>query len=90
MQKNYWGKKLQTDRTKTRKPKGKIEIKEELCKGCGYCVEACPKSVIAIGKRFNRLGYFVAEIKAPEDCTGCASCAETCPEIAILVWRDGR
>lgn len=71
-----------------RKPKGKIEINKELCKGCGYCVEACPKSVIVIGKRFNKMGYFVAETVLPEECTGCAFCAEVCPEIAILVWRE--
>ncbi|MCX7794074.1 MAG: ferredoxin family protein [Thermodesulfovibrionales bacterium] len=71
----------------TRKPKGRIEINQELCKGCGYCVEACPKSAIVIGKRFNKMGYFVAEVVSDE-CTGCASCAEMCPEISILVWRE--
>lgn len=71
-----------------KKTKGRIEISEELCKGCGYCVEACPKSVIRIGKRFNRMGYFIAEVSKPEDCTGCTACAESCPDIAILVWRE--
>ncbi len=68
--------------------KGKIEINQDLCKGCGYCVEACPKAVIAIGKEFNKMGYFIAQVKEPEDCTGCAFCAEICPDIAITVWRE--
>lgn len=73
---------------KIKKIKGKIEINRERCKGCGYCVEACPKSILVIGKDFNKMGYFVAEITSPEDCTGCASCAEICPDIAITVWRE--
>lgn len=80
--------KVQVTEDSKRKQKGKIEINQELCKGCGYCVEVCPKSVIDIRKRFNKMGYFVAETVLPEECTGCASCAEICPEIAILVWRE--
>jgi len=72
--------------------KGRIEINKELCKGCGYCVEACPKSVIAISKNFNKMGYFIAEVVSPLNCIGCAACAEICPDIAITVWRssDGK
>ncbi len=73
--------------SQNKKPKGKIEINKEVCKGCGYCVETCPKSVIAIGKIFNKMGYFVAEIVSPLNCIGCAACAEICPDIAITVWR---
>ncbi len=68
--------------------KGKVEINEDLCKGCNYCVLACPKNVLKLKKEFNRRGFFPAQPVHPEECTGCALCAEVCPEIAIEVWRE--
>ena len=70
--------------------KGKIIIHQERCKGCGYCVDTCPSGVIAVGKRFNRAGFFPAITAHPEKCTGCAMCASLCPEIAIEVFREDR
>jgi 2-oxoglutarate ferredoxin oxidoreductase subunit delta len=69
-------------------PSGKIEIDRELCKGCGYCVQACPKKVIALGTKFNEQGYYPAFPAHPEGCTGCAICATVCPDIAIEVWKN--
>jgi 2-oxoglutarate ferredoxin oxidoreductase subunit delta len=68
--------------------KGKIKIHTELCKGCMYCIDACPAGVISIRKRFNKSGYFAACAEHMEKCTGCAMCAHVCPEIAIEVYRD--
>jgi len=68
--------------------KGRIEIDRQLCKGCGYCIIACPKAVIAIDGEFNSQGYYPAKVAKPELCTGCALCAQFCPEIAIMVWRE--
>jgi 2-oxoglutarate ferredoxin oxidoreductase subunit delta len=67
--------------------KGMIIIDEELCKGCTYCVDACPLGVIVIKDRFNKKGVFSASPKHPEKCTGCSMCAQMCPEIAIEVYR---
>ncbi|GAB4424390.1 MAG: 4Fe-4S binding protein [Thermodesulfovibrionales bacterium] len=67
--------------------KGKITIDRELCKGCKYCVLACPKGVILIDDSFNAGGYFPAKAENMEKCTGCALCALMCPEIAIDVWK---
>lgn len=71
-----------------KKIKGKIVIDRELCKGCKYCIMACPKGSIVIDKKFNSIGYFPAHFEHPEKCTGCAMCAHICPEIAIEVWRE--
>jgi len=68
--------------------KGKIEINQQLCKGCKYCVMSCPKGVITIEKKFNKMGYFTAHPENIEKCTGCALCAQMCPEIAIEVWAE--
>jgi 2-oxoglutarate ferredoxin oxidoreductase subunit delta len=70
--------------------KGKIVIQKERCKGCGYCVDTCPMGVLAVGKRFNKRGFFPAVAAHPEKCTGCAMCACVCPEIAIEVYREQR
>jgi len=75
-------------RNAKRKTRGKIVIDTELCKGCKYCIMACPKGLITIDKKFNSKGYFPASFAHPEKCTGCAICACTCPEIAIEVWRE--
>ncbi len=40
---------------------GKIVIDIERCKGCGFCVDACPRSLIKISKEINKIGYHPAE-----------------------------
>ena len=34
----------------------KIEVDVERCKGCGYCVEACPQDILELAERFNSMG----------------------------------
>lgn len=65
-----------------------ILIDKELCKGCAYCVDACPLGIIVIDERFNNRGVFPASAEHPDRCTGCAMCARMCPEIAIEVFRE--
>jgi 2-oxoglutarate ferredoxin oxidoreductase subunit delta len=69
--------------------KGMIIIDRELCKGCSYCVDACPVGVIAIEDTFNKKGFFPAHPENLKKCTGCAICAQMCPEIAIEVYKEG-
>ena len=66
---------------------GKIIIDGERCKGCGLCVEVCPKGSIAISRHSNKNGYFPARVNNA-DCTGCSMCAVICPEAVIEVHRD--
>ena len=67
----------------------KVMINELLCKGCGLCVRACPKGVLALSKtKLNAKGYHPAEPVVPEACIGCASCARTCPDVAIRIERE--
>jgi len=68
--------------------KGRIKIDVERCKGCSYCIEACPGGVITIRASFNKSGFFPAMAGHPEKCTGCAICANMCPEVAIEVYRE--
>ena len=73
--------------------KGYIVIDQTLCKGCGLCIDVCPKGLIHIAQELNLTGYYPAECKGeggenPEGCTGCALCAVVCPEIAFEVYRE--
>lgn len=47
-------------------------IREELCSGCGRCVEACPHGACRLGE--NRKSVVDAEL-----CRRCGSCAAVCP-----------
>ncbi len=68
--------------------KGMIIIDKELCKGCTFCVDACPLGIIVLEDTFNRKGFFTAHPKYSDKCTGCAMCAQMCPEIAIEVYKE--
>ncbi|MBC7328121.1 ferredoxin family protein [bacterium] len=65
----------------------KIVIDQERCKGCGLCIEFCPKKIIVWSKSFNQRGVHPAEFTDEEKCIGCAFCAIMCPDAAIEVWR---
>ena len=67
--------------------KGKIEINQELCKGCELCIHFCPKHLITLSDILNKAGYIPSEFKETRECTGCATCATVCPEVAIEVYR---
>lgn len=58
----------------------------EKCKGCGMCVEVCPKKIIFIKQdKFNKKGYYIATVDNVEKCIGCGLCAIRCPDSAIEV-----
>ena len=66
----------------------KLTFNEELCKGCGLCVNACPKGVLSLSQgRLNQKGHTPVELTKPEECVGCASCAIMCPDCVITVER---
>lgn len=65
----------------------KILVEAELCKGCRFCIGACPQKIIRIGAAGNTKGYKYIEQFASEKCTGCKLCAMMCPEAAIEVYK---
>jgi len=66
---------------------GRIEIDQEMCKGCEICISFCPKKLISLSDKFNSAGYIPANFNENGECTGCGSCALVCPEVAIEVYR---
>lgn len=55
-------------------------IAEDLCDGCGRCVEFCSHGVFAAAD-----GQGIVEVIEPINClVGCSSCARICPRRAII------
>ena len=66
----------------------KLTFKTDLCKGCGLCVDACPKKLIKLSTdKINKKGHHPAELTDEVACVSCASCAIMCPDCIITVER---
>jgi 2-oxoglutarate ferredoxin oxidoreductase subunit delta len=57
----------------------KLKTTPHHCKGCGICVEFCPKQVLGL----DSLGKIT--ILAEESCVSCGQCELRCPDYAIFV-----
>ncbi len=66
----------------------KITIDEKLCKGCGFCMEVCPKGIFKESNSLNKKGYEQPEVVNPESCINCKKCELICPEMAINIKTD--
>ncbi len=67
----------------------KVTFNTERCKGCGLCIEACPKKILEIAKDvLNAKGYHPARMTEQDKCIACAMCAMMCPDCVITVERD--
>jgi 2-oxoglutarate ferredoxin oxidoreductase subunit delta len=62
---------------------GIVYILEDRCKGCGYCIEFCPRHVLEFSTRFNAKGYHPPAVRKPDECVNCHFCEIICPEFAI-------
>lgn len=80
-----------TEKKKSAKTRGFVKIREDECKGCGCCVEDCPRNVLEIASKLNRMGYHPA-LYLGEGCTACGICFYACPEpgaITIYTLEEG-
>ena len=66
----------------------KVTFRTDMCKGCGLCVGACPKKIIALATdRINAKGHHPAECIDESKCIGCAFCATMCPDCIIRIEK---
>jgi len=55
-----------------------LQLREELCIGCGRCLEVCPHQVFVLqGKK--------ATVAERDACMECGACQQNCPVAAISV-----
>lgn len=66
---------------------GTILVDIDRCKGCALCTVACPKQLIKMSTKVNRMGYNYAEQIDQTECNGCTMCAIGCPDGCISVYR---
>ncbi len=69
----------------------RITFNSELCKGCGLCVNFCPKKIVELSQnKFNKKGYHPAVLieGGQEKCIACAICATMCPDTVITVEKE--
>jgi heterodisulfide reductase subunit A-like polyferredoxin len=57
------------------------QVDEDLCIGCGTCVEKCPMETIDLDNSIAHVNE--------DKCIGCGVCAHLCPEDAINLERIG-
>lgn len=62
-----------------KRSRGMVFIREEECKGCELCVDACPVDVLELSSDLNSHGYHPS-VYIGEGCTGCGVCFYVCPE----------
>ncbi|MCQ2455827.1 MAG: 4Fe-4S binding protein [Clostridia bacterium] len=67
----------------------KLTFKSDNCKGCGLCIDACPKGLLKLATDvINKKGHHPAILTDEKACIGCAFCATMCPDCIIKVERD--
>lgn len=59
-----------------------LNILANRCKGCGICVEFCPKKVLIVNK------YEKVEVANADACIQCRQCEMRCPDFAIFVKKQ--
>lgn len=60
------------------------------CKGCGLCVDVCPKKCLTLSIEFNKTGYHPAVFLKDKNCTACGLCYQVCPDVCIEVYKDSK
>jgi 2-oxoglutarate ferredoxin oxidoreductase subunit delta len=66
-------------------PAAEIHLIKDQCKGCGYCIEFCPKKVFEESNEINARGVYPPRIVDESKCILCGFCTAVCPDFAIYV-----
>lgn len=78
---NLWRKPFDIDEKIAKPVKMRIDV--DRCKGCGYCVEFCPRGVLKMAGELGPKGYEMVRVVGEDECLGCGLCEAICPEFGI-------
>jgi len=78
-----WRKPL--DIEKVKRPKAEIHIIKNQCKGCGFCIQFCPKNVLEESEEITERGVHPPRVVDESECVLCGFCTAVCPDFAIFV-----
>jgi 2-oxoglutarate ferredoxin oxidoreductase subunit delta len=73
------------DKEKIKQVKIEIHLIKDECKGCGYCIEYCPRKVLEESDEINAKGVHPPRIVDESKCMNCGFCTAVCPDFAIFV-----
>jgi 2-oxoglutarate ferredoxin oxidoreductase subunit delta len=62
-----------------------IKLNIERCKGCGLCVDVCPRDNLRLSEKINSKGHHYIELIELNNCTGCGLCYQMCPDLVIEI-----
>ena len=80
-----WREPLDADKTKV--PRAEIRIIKERCRGCGFCIDFCPKDVLESSKELNQKGAYPPKVVDETRCMLCNFCQTICPDVAIFTIK---
>lgn len=60
-----------------------LGLQFDRCKGCGICIEICPRKILAEGKKLNTRVQYPPELVEGGICTFCRECELICPDFAM-------
>ncbi len=68
--------------------RGKFSVRIDgmLCKGCGICVDICPRRALVMDGVNPETGY--PNPRLVGECIGCRICMWYCPDQAIVVVEE--
>ncbi len=67
--------------------KGYPVIDRNRCKGCGLCIDACPKNILDYSEDTNANGVRYSTCIDEEACIACSMCATMCPDTCIQIYK---
>ena len=77
-----WLNRKETQRDKENKEK--LYINPKRCKGCGYCINACPQDALSVSDFVNEKGYNTVQVDETK-CVACGMCYRVCPDYVFEI-----
>jgi 2-oxoglutarate ferredoxin oxidoreductase subunit delta len=78
------------DAEKIVRSKAEIHIVKDQCKGCGFCIQYCPKKVLEESQEINARGVHPPKVVDESKCVICSFCTAVCPDFALFVIEKPR